>query len=120
MSAHAGLANQGVAPSLGTGSLAASRGSVSVQLDDLNQTVLDASSGNLTSTLTDVDTSGSSWFGSSWFGSSWFGSSWFGSSWFGSSWFGSSWFGSSWFGDESSDDYGSSWFGGAWYGAWDQ
>jgi serine protease AprX len=120
MSAHAGLANQGVAPSLGTGSLAASRGSVSVQLDDVNQTVLDASSGNLTSTLTDVDTSGSSWFGSSWFGSSWFGSSWFGSSWFGSSWFGSSWFGSRWFGDESSDDYGSSWFGGAWYGAWDQ
>ena len=126
MSAPAGLANQGVPPSMGTGSLAASRGTVGVVLDDTNQTVLDASSGDLTSALTDLDTSGSNWFGSNWFGSNWFGSNWFGSNWFGSNWFGSNWFGSNWFGsnwfgvDNSSSDYGSNWFGSAWYGAWDQ
>jgi len=120
MTAGPGVANVGVAPSLGTGSLAASRGTVGAVLDDANSTVLDASSGNLTSTLATFP-SGSSWFGSSWFGSSWFGSSWFGSSWFGSSWFGSSWFGSSWFGTpDGTEDYGSSWFGSSWFGAWDQ
>ena len=119
--AAAGLANQGVAPSLGTGSLAASRGTVGVVLDDSNQTVLDASSGNITQALTDIDTSGGSWFGDNWFGGSWFGGSWFGGSWFGGSWFGGSWFGGSWFGQPTStEDYGGSWFGGAWYGAWDQ
>jgi serine protease AprX len=134
--AAAGLANQGVAPSLGTGSLAASRGTVGVVLDDSNQTVLDASSGNTTQALTDMDTSGGSWFGDNWFGGSWFGGSWFGGSWFGGSWFGGSWFGGSWFGGSwfggswfggswfgqptSTEDYGGSWFGGAWYGAWDQ
>ena len=134
--APAGLANQGVEPSLGTGSIAASRGTVGVQLDDANQTVLDASSGNTTQALTDLDTSGGSWFGGSWFGGSWFGGSWFGGSWFGGSWFGGSWFGGSWFGGSwfggswfggswfgqptSTEDYGGSWFGGAWYGAWDQ
>jgi serine protease AprX len=121
MVAGPGVANVGVAPSTGTGSLAASRGTVGVVLDDANQTVLDASSGNLTSTLTTVDTSGGSWFGGSWFGGSWFGGSWFGGSWFGGSWFGGSWFGGSWFGQPSStEDYGGSWFGGSWFGAWDQ
>src|SRR4051794_8200950 len=56
-SALPGRANQGVAPGLGTGSIAASRGSVGVQLDDVNQTVLDASSGNTTQALTDLETS---------------------------------------------------------------
>jgi serine protease AprX len=128
LSAGPGLANVGVPASTGTGSLAASRGTVGVVLDDTNATVLDATSGNLTQQLTTWDPAslqapwdGSSWFGSSWFGSSWFGSSWFGSSWFGSSWFGSSWFGSSWFGQPSStEDYGSSWFGSSWFGSWDQ
>jgi len=110
LSAGPGLANVGTSPGLGTGSLAASRGTVGVVLDDTNQTVLDASSGNLTSTLTTFP-AGSSWFGSSWFGSSWFGSSWFGSSWFGSSWFGQ---------PDGTEDYGSSWFGSSWFGAWDQ
>jgi len=120
LAAGPGVANVGVAPSIGTGSLAASRGTVGVVLDDANNTVLNASSGDLTSTLQPF-LEGSSWFGSSWFGSSWFGSSWFGSSWFGSSWFGSSWFGSSWYGQpDATEDYGSSWFGSSWYGAWDQ
>src|SRR4051812_10721377 len=121
MMAPPGVANSGVAPSSGTGSLAASRGSVGVVLDDANNTVLDASSGDLTGALTDLETSGGSWFGGSWFGGSWFGGSWFGGSWFGGSWFGGSWFGGSWFGQPSStEDYGGSWFGGSWFGAWDQ
>src|SRR4051812_43319007 len=121
MMAPPGVANSGVAPSNGTGSIAASRGSVGVVLDDANNTVLDASSGDLTGALTDLETSGGSWFGGSWFGGSWFGGSWFGGSWFGGSWFGGSWFGGSWFGQPSStEDYGGSWFGGSWFGAWDQ
>src|SRR4051794_20055604 len=121
MMAPPGVANSGVAPSSGTGSLAASRGSVGVVLDDANNTVLDTSSGDLTGALTDLETSGGSWFGGSWFGGSWFGGSWFGGSWFGGSWFGGSWFGGSWFGQPSStEDYGGSWFGGSWFGAWDQ
>ena len=120
LAAGPGVANVGVTPSMGTGSLAASRGTVGVVLDDTNQTVLDASSGDLTSTLT-LFPEGNSWFGNSWFGNSWFGNSWFGNSWFGNSWFGNSWFGNSWFGTpDSTSDYGNSWFGGAWYGSWDQ
>src|SRR4051794_26168989 len=120
LNAGPGVANAGVAPSMGTGSLAASRGTVGVVLADTNQTVLDASSGDLTSALTTFP-EGTSWFGTSWFGTSWFGTSWFGTSWFGTSWFGTSWFGTSWFGQPSgTEDYGTSWFGGAWYGSWDQ
>jgi serine protease AprX len=121
LTAPPGVANVGVAPSNGTGSLAASRGSVGIVLDDASSTVLDASSGDLTGALGHLDTSGGSWFGGSWFGGSWFGGSWFGGSWFGGSWFGGSWFGGSWFGQPSStEDYGGSWFGGSWFGAWDQ
>ena len=101
MVAGAGVANQGVQPGLGTGSLEAARGTVGVVLDDGSGTVLDGTSGCLTSTLTCLDTSGASWFGASWFGASWFGASWFGTS-------------------SSTEDYGASWFGSTWYGAWDQ
>jgi serine protease AprX len=121
LAAPPGVANVGVSPSVGTGSIAASRGSVGVVLDDTSNTVLDVTSGDLTAALTPLDTSGGSWFGGSWFGGSWFGGSWFGGSWFGGSWFGGSWFGGSWFGQPTStQDYGGSWFGGSWFGAWDQ
>src|SRR3954471_238995 len=115
MSAGLGVANVRVQPGLGTGSLAASRGTVGVVLSDTNQTVLDVSSGDLTSALTTFP-EGSNWFGSNWFGSNWFGSNWFGSNWFGSNWFGSNWFGT----PDSTTDYGSNWFGSNWFGAWDQ
>jgi serine protease AprX len=121
LAAGPGVANVGVAPSVGTGSLAASRGSVGVVLDDTNQTVLDASSGDLTSALTPLDTSGGNWFGGNWFGGNWFGGNWFGGNWFGGNWFGGNWFGGNWFGQpDSTEDYGGNWFGSAWYGAWDQ
>jgi serine protease AprX len=136
LSAVPGLANVGVTPSLGTGSLAASRGTTGVVLDDANQTVLDASSGDLTAALTSVDTSGGNWFGGNWFGGNWFGGNWFGGNWFGGNWFGGNWFGGNWFGgnwfggnwfggnwfgvENNTEDYGGNWFGSAWYGAWDQ
>jgi serine protease AprX len=121
LTAPPGVANVGVAPSSGTGSIAASRGSVGVVLDDANGTVLDASSGDLTATLNDIDTSGGNWFGGNWFGGNWFGGNWFGGNWFGGNWFGGNWFGGNWFGQPSStEDYGGNWFGSAWYGAWDQ
>jgi serine protease AprX len=122
LGAPPGLANVGVPPSTGTGSLAASRGTVGVQLDDAAGTVLDGST-NLTAQLTTWDPASlqAPWTGGSWFGGSWFGGSWFGGSWFGGSWFGGSWFGGSWFGQPTStEDYGGSWFGGSWFGAWDQ
>jgi serine protease AprX len=125
LTAPPGVANAGVAPSTGTGSLAASRGSVGVVLDDTNSTLLDASSGNLTSTLGTLDTSGGSWYGGSWYGGSWYGGSWYGGSWYGGSWYGGSWYGGSWYGGSwygtsTTEDYGGSWYGGSWYGAWDQ
>jgi serine protease AprX len=143
--APAGLANVGVQPSLGTGSLAASRGTEGVVLDDANQTLLDASSGNLDSTLTTLDTTGSNWtgswlgsnwtggwLGSNWTGSNWTGSNWTGSNWTGSNWTGSNWTGSNWTGSNwtgsnwtgsnwtGTEEYGSNWTGSAWYGAWDR
>jgi serine protease AprX len=122
LGAAPGVANVGVPASTGTGSIAASRGTVGVQLADTAGTVLDGST-NLTAQLTtwDPTTLQSPWTGGSWFGGSWFGGSWFGGSWFGGSWFGGSWFGGSWFGQPTStEDYGGSWFGGSWFGAWDQ
>jgi serine protease AprX len=136
LAARPGLANQGVAPSLGTGSLARSRGTVGVVLNDTNHTVLDASSGDTTAALTDLETDGGNWFGGNWFGGNWFGGNWFGGNWFGGNWFGGNWFGGNWFGgnwfggnwfggtwygtSDTSEDYGGNWFGGAWYGSWDQ
>jgi serine protease AprX len=127
LNAAPGVANVGVPPSTGTGSIGAARGSVQFMANDPLGTVLDSSS-NLTAQLIAWDPTtlqapwtGGSWFGGSWFGGSWFGGSWFGGSWFGGSWFGGSWFGGSWFGQPSAtEDYGGSWFGGSWFGAWDQ
>jgi serine protease AprX len=123
-----GLANVGVPASTGTGSIAASRGTVGVVLDDTNATVLDASSGNLTQQLTTWDPAsllsdpwtGGSWWGGSWWGGSWWGGSWWGGSWWGGSWWGGSWWGASMNGVAQSEDYGGSWWGGSWWGAWDQ
>jgi serine protease AprX len=108
-----GLANQGVVPSNGTGSLSASRGTSGVQLDDVAGTTLTSSS-LLTQQLLTFDPSvllTDPWTGTSWYGTSWYGTSWYGTSWYGTSWYGTP-DGTSW--------YGTSWYGGSWYGAWDQ
>jgi serine protease AprX len=129
------------APSTGTGSLEASRGTDHISLNGIvlqgEQDIFGApfssaaiaaleaagsswSGGMWNGSLwTGSSWSGSSWSGSSWSGSSWSGSSWSGSSWSGSSWSGSSWSGSSWSGSSWSGSSwsGSSWSGGSWLGA---
>jgi serine protease AprX len=114
------------APSTGTGSLEASRGTDHISM---NGVVLQGEQDIFGMPFTSAaiaaleaaghswsggNWNGSSWSGSSWSGSSWSGSSWSGSSWSGSSWSGSSWSGSSWSGSSWS---GSSWSGGSWLGA---
>jgi serine protease AprX len=121
-----GLANRNVEPGLGTGSLAASRGSAGVILDDTSGTVLNADAGDLTSLVT---TDGTSWWGTSWWevlgsGTSWWGTSWWelvteGTSWWNGDMDGTSWWGTSWW--ESGMD-GTSWWeystsGTSWWGA---
>jgi len=132
---------QGNAPSTGTGSLEAARGTdhismngvvlqgeqdifgrpfVSAAMAALEAAGSSWSGGNWNgSSWSGSSWSGSSWSGSSWSGSSWSGSSWSGSSWSGNSWSGSSWSGSSWSGSSWSGSSwsGSSWSGGAWLGA---
>ena len=129
------------APSTGTGSLEASRGTDHISLNGVplqgEQDIfgmpfnsaavagLEAAGSSWSggiwngSLWTGSSWSGSSWSGSSWSGSSWSGSSWSGSSWSGSSWSGSSWSGSSWSGSSWSGSSwsGSSWSGGSWLGA---
>jgi len=121
-----GLANQGVAPGLGTGSLAAARGTTGVVLDDGVDTVLNGTSDGLTALVT---TDGTSWWGTSWWeavttGTSWWGTSWWESATNGTSWWegatsGTSWWGTSWWEAASS---GTSWWessssGTSWWGA---
>jgi serine protease AprX len=106
---------QANAPSTGTGSLEASRGS-----DHLtsNGVVLQGEEDIFgkpfdSAAMADLEAADSSWSGGIWNGSTWTGSSWSGSSWSGSSWSGSSWSGSSWSGSSWS---GSSWSGSSWSG----
>ena len=129
------------APSTGTGSLEASRGTDHISSNGVvlqgeqdifgkpfvsgAMAALEAAGSSWSggmwngSVWTGSSWSGSSWSGSSWSGSSWSGSSWSGSSWSGSSWSGSSWSGSSWSGSSWSGSSwsGSSWSGGSWLGA---
>jgi serine protease AprX len=119
------------APSTGTGSLEASRGTDHISMDgavlqgeqdifgmpfnSAAMAALEAAGHSWSGGLWNGSSwSGSSWSGSNWNGSSWSGHSWSGSSWSGSSWSGSSWSGSSWSGSSWS---GSSWSGSSWSGS---
>ncbi len=116
--AHAGTgtrANQGVGRSLGTGSIDADRGSLSVQIETqsligwLLQTVFKLLTGALTAQnqlFDSLEFTSTEWTGTSWYSSQWYGTSWYGTSWYGTSWYGTSWYGTSW--------YGTSWYGAAW------
>jgi serine protease AprX len=104
------------APSTGTGSLEASRGTDHISL---NGVVLQGEQDIfgkpfVSAAMAALEAAGSSWSGGTWNGSSWSGSSWSGSSWSGCSWSGSSWSGSSWSGSSWS---GSSWSGSSWSGS---
>jgi serine protease AprX len=128
LSAPQGLANLGLVGSTGTGSLAASRGSVRFQTDDPNATVLDAVVDPtlgimLTAQLALWNPLGyltSGWIGLDWYVSSWYLFRWYRVYWFDSDWPGYKWRGSSWYGQEDDQDsYGSTRAGSAWYGAWE-
>jgi len=114
-----GLANQGVAPGNGTGTIDASRGSVYVTGDDPMQTVV---SGTLTAQLLLWDPLSlySSWTGNNWYTSGWYGNNWYGNNWYGNNWYGNNWYGNNWYGQENGNNwYGNNWYGSAWYGAWE-
>ena len=119
----AGAANQGLARSNGRGSLAASRGSVQVQLDDPLGSVLGPVLGaTLTAQLLLWNPGGytdSPWVPSSWYVGTWEVNRWNRVSWYGTDWPGRKWRGSSWYGQESDESYGSTLAGSAWYGAWE-
>jgi serine protease AprX len=83
-------ANQGLATSLGTGTLQADCGSVCLQVNTVGY---DSLGNPITPDLTS-----SSWWSSSWWSSSWWSSSWWSSSWWSSSWWSSSWWGEAWYG----------------------
>ena len=120
LSAPAGQANQGLDRSSGWGALGESRGSVQVQAEDANGTVLGVTLG---ATLTvqlllwnplGFETSG--WLGTDWYLSTWYLFRFYRVGWFDSDWPGYRWRGSSWYGQEQDESYGSSLPGSAWFG----
>jgi serine protease AprX len=120
VTAPAGLANQGIPRSNGTGSLDLSRGTVRVQADDPMQTVV---SGEMTAQLllwNPVAYTGTEWTGVNWYGSDFDGVNWYGVNWYGSDWAGVNWYGSSFYGQADGVNwYGVNWYGSAWYGVWE-
>ncbi len=135
----AGRANQGLARSRGLGSLATSRGSLSLRADDLLGTVL---TGRQTAQLLLWDPLGwtasswtpatwytsahgllgwnsASWTGAVWTGNNWVGNNWVGNNWVGNNWVGNNWVGSSWYGASDERAYGRTGPGSASYGAWE-
>jgi serine protease AprX len=121
--APAGVANQGLARSNGQGSLAASRGSVQVQLDNPLGSVLGPVLGaTLTAQLVLWNPggyTGAPWVPSNWYVSTWEVNRWNRASWYGNDWPGYRWHGSSWYGQGQDESYGSPLPGSAWYGAWE-
>ena len=98
------------APSTGTGSLDAARGTYRLTRDGV---VLDGERDIFGTPWDGVSWSGVSWSGVSWSGGDWNGVSWSGAGWGGVSWSGVSWSGVSWSGVSWS---GVSWSGVSWSG----
>jgi serine protease AprX len=148
-SAPAGLANQNVPWSDGTGSLELSRGTVHVSLAGADGTAQyvdgDASVGvqlySPTVLLGSAWTSlnwwlapwagnnwtgnnwtGNNWTGNNWTGNNWTGNNWTGNNWTGNNWTGNNWTGNNWTGNNWTGNNwtGNNWTGSAWYGVWDQ
>lgn len=134
-SASTSVANQGVQPALGGGSLQLTRGSNPVYNPDTGAVMTEAEANTalgfnpaeyFSNTWAGSAWNGSAWNGSAWNGSAWNGSAWNGSAWNGSAWNGSAWNGSAWNSLDwatsvwtSSQWMGSAWNGSAWNGsAW--
>ncbi|NNF87875.1 MAG: S8 family serine peptidase [Acidimicrobiia bacterium] len=128
---------QTYAPSDGSGSLEAARGTDHVYDEGVplegeqdimsslwtpyvcTTTTEGAGKNKITTTTCDSkwaggDFNGASWSGASWSGASWSGASWSGASWSSKTWSGASWSGASWSGASWS---GASWSGASWSGA---
>jgi serine protease AprX len=122
-SAPPGVANQGLTRSNGKGSLALSRGSVQVRLDDPLASVLGPVHGaTLTAQLllwNPTGYIGAPWLPSDWYLSTWEVHRWNRTTWYGNDWPGNRWRGSSWHGQQQDESYGSPLPGSAWYGAWE-
>jgi len=120
LNAPAGLANQGVTPGDGTGSIDLSRGSVQTQLNDPAGTVLTGLQTAQLLTFSNLLYITTPWTSLTWPVSQFAGSGWYGSGWYGSGWYGSGWYGSGWYGTPGGSGwYGSGWYGSGWYGVWD-
>ena len=101
------LSYQGFAPSDGSGSIEAARGTSHITQDDGTPLMGEQD-------VFGIDWSGSRWTDDSWSGSRWTSSDWTGSRWTGSSWSGSRWTGSRWTGSRWT---GSRWTGSTWSGS---
>jgi serine protease AprX len=108
-SGRLGLANEGLTPSSGLGSLDASRGSLHVY-------VWPAGSSGGTLLTGEMDALGNAWSGNAWSGNAWSGNAWSGNAWSDVAWEGNAWSGNAWSGNAWS---GNAWSGNAWSGnAW--
>ncbi|HXA30319.1 MAG TPA: S8 family peptidase [Candidatus Angelobacter sp.] len=107
---------QNYAPSQGTGTLEAARGSLHVTASNgvtlSGEQDIFGSAFN-SAAMAALEASGQSWSGGVWNGQTWSGQSWSGQSWSGQSWSGQSWSGQSWSGQSWS---GQSWSGQSWSG----
>jgi serine protease AprX len=117
-----GLANQGITPATGGGSLQATRGSACVQDQTgacMTDAAADAALGFNEAAYFGNTWAGSQWAGSQWASSQWAGTQWTGSQWAGSQWAGSQWAGSQWAGSQWADSQwaGSQWAGSQWAGS---
>ncbi len=94
------LWKQTYAPSSGTGTLEAARGSLHVTSNGVTLTGERDVMGSAfdSAAMASLEAAGQSWSGGAWNGQTWSGQSWSGQSWSGQSWSGQSWSGQSWSG----------------------
>ena len=113
--------DQTFAPSTGTGSLEASRGSDHLVLDDVPLTGEQDFLGNTfdSAAVATAEADGTSWSGGNWNGHTWSGSTWDGHTWSGHTWSGHTWSGHTWSGHTWSTGTwdGHTWSGSTWSGS---
>jgi serine protease AprX len=136
----AGRANQGLGRAHGLGSLATSRGSLSLRVDDAFGTLLTSRQTAQLVLWDPVGWATGSWTPQTWYssahgslgwntaswagtaaettGNNWVGNNWVGNNWVGNNWVGNNWVGSSWYGADDQRTYGRTGPGSASYGAW--
>ena len=118
--AEEGSGGQWLAPSLGNGSLEATRGGSHLQLDGValsgEQDIFGHSFSSTQMAWAEAGRrswSGGDWNGSAWTGTTWTGTTWSGTTWSGTTWSGTTWSGTTWSGTTWS---GATWTGTTWSG----